>query len=73
MLQRNKYWFGPKRFGIGISPKTWEGWVCVIVYCLAMLLFRRLAHPTPGALAGVGIVLTILLFAVMFAKYGSQK
>ena len=24
-------WFGPKRFGFGISPQTWQGWVVVAV------------------------------------------
>lgn len=26
-------WFGPKRVGWGISPKTWQGWAITIAFC----------------------------------------
>lgn len=26
-------WFGPKRVGWGISPKTWQGWTITIAFC----------------------------------------
>jgi hypothetical protein len=24
-------WFGRKKFGFGVSPISWEGWVCVLL------------------------------------------
>jgi hypothetical protein len=24
-------WFGRKKFGFGVSPITWEGWVCTLL------------------------------------------
>lgn len=34
-------WFGPKHFGIGWGPRTWEGWALVAA---ALLLAYLLAH-----------------------------
>jgi len=28
----NKPWFGPKRIGVGISPVSWEGWICALAF-----------------------------------------
>lgn len=36
-----KPWFGPKRFGFGISPQTWQGWVVVLVVALAIVVLAR--------------------------------
>jgi hypothetical protein len=27
MLNHPKLWFGPKSWGEGVRPRTWEGWV----------------------------------------------
>jgi uncharacterized membrane protein len=35
-------WFGPKRFGIGWSPRTWEGWALIGAVVLAALLLKFL-------------------------------
>ncbi|MES2862336.1 MAG: hypothetical protein V4701_12760 [Pseudomonadota bacterium] len=29
-------WFGPKRWGSGVSPASWEGWAVLGVFVLAM-------------------------------------
>ena len=29
-----KYWFKQKKYGYGVTPKTWEGWVTLIVFAL---------------------------------------
>lgn len=37
MSQRSaKPWFGPKRIGWGISPKTWQGYLITIVGSLVL-------------------------------------
>ena len=33
----NKYWFKPRRFGLGATPITWEGWAVVILFVLYMI------------------------------------
>ena len=25
-------WFGPKRFGFGIGPASWQGWLVMLVF-----------------------------------------
>jgi hypothetical protein len=30
-------WFGPRLLGIGIEPKTWEGWAITVAVILAMM------------------------------------
>jgi hypothetical protein len=27
----SKPWFGPKKFGVGLTPVSWEGWVCTLL------------------------------------------
>jgi hypothetical protein len=38
-------WFGPKKFGFGVTPISWEGWVCTLLVILAftgiVVLFLR--------------------------------
>jgi len=34
-------WFGPKHFGIGWGPRTWEGWALIAA---ALLLAYLLMH-----------------------------
>ena len=33
-----KTWFGPKRIGIGFSPRTWEGWLITAAVVVAIIL-----------------------------------
>lgn len=27
----SKPWFGPRKFGYGVTPLSWEGWICTIL------------------------------------------
>ncbi len=31
----SKPWFGPRKFGFGFTPLSWEGWVCTILSVFA--------------------------------------
>jgi len=35
-LNAKRPWFGPKRIGYGISPKTWQGWLILAVFVAAV-------------------------------------
>lgn len=35
----NRYWFKRKLFGWGWVPVTWQGWLVIAVYLLAVLAF----------------------------------
>lgn len=30
-------WFGPKRIGWGISPRTWEGWLILVIFAIIVI------------------------------------
>lgn len=32
----NKPWFVPRKYGYGLTPVTWQGWVCTVA-CVAGL------------------------------------
>ena len=34
-------WFTKRNFGIGLRPKTWQGWVYILV-AIALIVFLRL-------------------------------
>lgn len=37
-------WFGPKRFGGGIRPVTWQGWLVMIVVAATIFLIVHAIH-----------------------------
>lgn len=39
--KRREPWFGPKRFGVGIGPRTWQGWVIVVLGAGVLVLLGR--------------------------------
>ena len=36
-------WFGQKRFGYGIAPKTWQGWAIVAAFVVIILTIASVA------------------------------
>jgi ABC-type dipeptide/oligopeptide/nickel transport system permease subunit len=38
----SKSWFGPKRFGFGLRPQTWQGWAIVIAVAVIVVVVSRL-------------------------------
>lgn len=36
-MKLNKYWFKPKRYGLGAYPSSWEGWFLVIAYVVIIV------------------------------------
>ena len=65
-------WFGPKAFGWGASPATWEGWLTTAVFVLAM---GATAWVQPGDAAAAWIARGVVLSAylgVIAATYRSD-
>ena len=55
-------WFGPKRFGWGWTPVTWQGWLVIVAFIAAIVLSGfYLAGATRVA---VEIVLIVVLLLV---------
>ena len=64
-------WFGPKAFGWGASPASWEGWLATAVFILAMGA-TAVFQPGDGLPAWIarGVVLAAYL-AVVVLTYRS--
>lgn len=52
-------WFGPKRFGWGASPASWEGWLATLVFLLVFCGTLQYFQGSP-----VGWVIALTIFAV---------
>lgn len=65
-------WFGPKRFGIGYGPASWQGWLATALYAALMigglrLIAERLPQPWHGVSPAllVGLAATAAYFALI--------
>lgn len=61
----DRKWFKKKRFGWGWSPATWEGWLVVLLYTLAVTLVSILLPAQRGFLV---MLLTALLIFICWLK-----
>jgi len=71
-------WFGPRRFGYGVTPITGQGWACVGLYVLAMavtptLMGRDLRGAEALGTLGVLLGCTVLLLVVTWLKMDRSK
>ncbi len=55
-------WFGPRRFGWGWTPLTWQGWAVSGVFLVAIVVCGEFIHGVPKAIVEIGLV--VLLIAV---------
>jgi hypothetical protein len=75
MTVRSQGWFGRKRLGWGFGPRSWQGWLTVLIYALLMMTLPAYFGPQLGD-RGIRIVwigLTILFFVVFFWKLERPK
>jgi hypothetical protein len=58
-------WFGRKRFGWGLRPVSWQGWLITVVYLIAAYAAARLlATHHVGLFVGVLVVVTAAYIVV---------
>jgi hypothetical protein len=66
-------WFGPKTHGVGLGPKTWQGWSVVIGYAIVMIGLAKWRDlplwPKIGSLA----IMTVVLGLVVRLTYRRQQ
>lgn len=69
-----KPWFGPKRYGLGISPKSWQGWLITFDFAAFLII---IGYYWPDINFWVGFIITILALAILFTTmilmHGSEK
>ena len=71
-LVGKKAWFGPRRFGWGLSPITTEGWIVVAVLVAVGLVARRKWPNKPVARAVPSIGLLLISLAKGTSPGGKQ-
>lgn len=59
-------WFGPKRFGYGYGPRTWQGWVTLAVLVAFLIIVASITHGRSPLMA-VAVVLVIAVPLVIMA------
>ncbi|WP_448662194.1 hypothetical protein ACG3SL_16180 [Sphingomonas sp. CJ20] len=48
-MTRPGTWFRPRRFGLGATPATWQGWLAVALFVgVSALLGNVASHGRPG-------------------------
>ena len=54
---RDGYWFVPKRFGLGATPVTWQGWALTLGFCAALLIdIRRMPGIAPKVIVALALI-----------------
>ena len=65
-------WFGPKLFGWGASPASWQGWVATLVFVVAMGV-TGLLFPGDTAVAWTARGVVIAAYLAVVALTWSSK
>lgn len=63
-----KGWFGPKRFGIGAAPASWQGWVATALLILAVIADHDVPYARwcwPGWAHQSGSVAALIIFLIV--------
>ena len=76
----SRAWFGHKRFGAGFNPRTWEGWLSLLLFVvvvpggLELILDRRPVSPFLGVISIVWVIVTTAGFlTLVWAKRDRSK
>lgn len=73
MKPARTYWFAPKRFGIGYSPASWQGWALLAIYAASMIAMPRLL-PEGGHIRVVTMAaLTVGFLIIAFSKTNTSR
>ena len=60
-----KPWFGPRRFGWGWTPITWEGWAATLVFIAAIVAAGSLLFSTARTVVIVVLVALLILLSYL--------
>jgi hypothetical protein len=75
MTDKSRAWFGRKRIGWGFGPRSWQGWLTVLIYALLMMTLPAYLGPQLGdnGVRTVWVGLTISFSVVFFWKLERVK
>jgi len=60
-------WFAPKRYGLGATPVTWQGWALTLGFVGILILLSREFAGRPILLFAAAVPL-IVVFVVIVAR-----
>ena len=66
----SRLWFGPRRFGWGWTPVTWEGWALTIVAVIAVGAIGYFFGHSPLGIAAM--LLCLAVFCVIVVLTGGR-
>jgi hypothetical protein len=62
---RDGYWFSPKRFGLGATPVTWQGWALTLGFAaLLIIAMRLLPNPTEKLLTSLALLAAFVAICI---------
>ena len=65
-----KGWFGPKRIGWGVSPRSWQGWVVTAIFIAIVAASMRWLRPAlEESTRWPPVTLTLGIIAVWLALF----
>ena len=62
-------WFGPKLFGIGIGPRTWQGLLVLAAYAASVVVIARVVDVAQSAKLMLFVAATVGLLGVVWITY----
>ncbi len=72
-MDEKKYWFKRKRFGLGLYPASWQGWLSLgVLIVLAILNFHRIdatSHSASDTLRPVTLETVVLVLVFIGIAY----
>jgi hypothetical protein len=60
-------WFGPRRFGYGYVPRTWQGYLLTAV-CVLFIIILAAIFGGHSPVMAVGLIPVIIVFVVARAQ-----
>ena len=77
MQNDNKqYWFKPKRFGYGLEPCSWQGWLATLIFTGCILLNAYLNNFFTENISDKNIIkfiIILILLIILFIKFSAGK
>jgi hypothetical protein len=67
------YWFKQRRYGMGATPSTWQGWVFVLVFlaivlaCVGLVTLAGSHNSSAGAIAALVALLAAIAVMIWLA------
>lgn len=66
-------WFKKKKFGWGLTPVTWQGWVYVASLTIPLILIHTFLPLNPGFRVAITLVFIALIFVDTFDIMKAMK